>query len=142
VRPAAWSVSAAAGDPLPLGDRFVNGMRSSLSIAIVGRLIQKLAVDWFIYPGFGILISLGQVLNHPVSCAAMKIGAPHVAVSGLVELHHLLIEGGFRRSSRDDSNVVQEEHYEDPAGTGAATDYPTPAQHGGRFCKPSGNFGE
>jgi hypothetical protein len=38
----------------------------------------------------------------PVACAGMEIGAPRAAVSGLVELHHLLIEGGFRRSSRDD----------------------------------------
>jgi hypothetical protein len=28
----------------------------------------------------------------PVACAAMAIGAPRVAVSALIDLHHLLIE--------------------------------------------------
>jgi hypothetical protein len=28
----------------------------------------------------------------PVTCAAMAIGAPRVAVSALIDLHHLLIE--------------------------------------------------
>jgi hypothetical protein len=36
-----------------------------------------------------------------VACAGLGFGAPRVAVSALVELHHLLIEGGFRRSSCD-----------------------------------------
>jgi hypothetical protein len=36
----------------------------------------------------------------PVTCAAMAIGAPRVSVSALIDLHHLLIERGFRRSSR------------------------------------------
>jgi hypothetical protein len=50
----------------------------------------------------------------PVACAAMAIGAPRVAVSALIDLHHLLIERGFRRSSRDDPNIVQEEQDEEP----------------------------
>jgi hypothetical protein len=48
----------------------------------------------------------------PGACAGMGFGAPHVAISALVELHHLLIESGFRQSSRDDLTIVQEEQDE------------------------------
>ena len=45
----------------------------------------------------------------PVVCASMAtIGAPCVSISALLDLHHLLIERGFRRSSRGDPNIVQE----------------------------------
>jgi hypothetical protein len=42
----------------------------------------------------------------PIACAGMETGAPRVALSALVDLHHLLIERGFRRSSRDDPTIV------------------------------------
>jgi hypothetical protein len=74
----------------------------------------------------------------PIACAGMEIGAPRVTVPALVELHTLLIEGGFRRSSSDDSRIVQEEIDEKPAITGAAV-APAPAQHGARFHKSSGD---
>ena len=73
----------------------------------------------------------------PIACAGMEIGAPCATVPALIELHNLLIEGGFRRSSWDDSRIVQEELDEEPAITGAAVDASAPAQHGARFCKPS-----
>ena len=66
----------------------------------------------------GVVIVIAAWMLDPVACAGMEIAAPRVAVSGLVELHHLLIEGGFRRSSRDDSKIVQEEHDEEPADAG------------------------
>jgi hypothetical protein len=75
----------------------------------------------------------------PIACAGMVIGAPHVSVSALADLHHLLIDGGFRRSSLDGSNIVQEKQDEAPADTNAAIDIPTPAQHGVRRHKPSGH---
>jgi hypothetical protein len=67
----------------------------------------------------------------------MEIGAPRATVPALIELHNLLIEGGFRRSSWDDSRIVQEEFDEEPAITGAAVDASAPAQYGARFRKPS-----
>jgi hypothetical protein len=39
----------------------------------------------------------------------MVLGAPRVTLSVLAELHQLLIERGFRRSSRDDPTIVKEE---------------------------------
>ena len=45
----------------------------------------------------------------PIVCVSMKLGEPRVAVSALRELHHLLVEGGLRRNSPNDSTLVQEE---------------------------------
>jgi len=44
----------------------------------------------------------------PIACAGMAIGAPRVAVVALIELHHLLVERGFRASSVVDSRIVRE----------------------------------
>ena len=35
----------------------------------------------------------------PAACAGMTFGAPRVSISALADLHHLLIERGFRRNS-------------------------------------------
>ena len=69
----------------------------------------------------------------PAACAGMELGAPRVAVSALVELHHLLIERGFRRSSQDDPTIVQEEHDEKPRRHRRRHPGPAPAQHAVRF---------
>src|ERR1700730_11238307 len=53
----------------------------------------------------GVFIVVAAWMLDPVACAGMGFGAPRVAVSALVELHHLLIEGGFRRSSRDGPTI-------------------------------------
>jgi hypothetical protein len=65
-----------------------------------------------------VVIVVAAWMLDPAACAGMGFGAPRVAISGLVELHHLLIERGFRRSSRDDPIVVQEEQDEKPADSG------------------------
>jgi hypothetical protein len=65
----------------------------------------------------GVITVVAAWMLDPVACAGMAIGAPRVAVSALVDLHHLLIERGFRRSSRDDPTILQEEH-DDPINTG------------------------
>jgi hypothetical protein len=75
----------------------------------------------------------------PIACAGMEIGAPRVMVAALVELDNLLIEGGFRRNSSNDSSIVQEELDEKFAITDIAADAAAPAQHGARFREPSGN---
>jgi hypothetical protein len=83
----------------------------------------------------GVVIVVAAWMLDPVACAGMVFGAPRVILSALIELHQLLIEHGFRRSSRDDSTIVQEEQNEEPAGIGAAVYGPTPAQHAVRFGK-------
>jgi hypothetical protein len=77
----------------------------------------------------------------PVACAGMAIGSPRVAISALADLHRLLIEFGFRRSSQDDPTIVQEEQDEHPADAGApgAIISPAPAQHSVRIRKTSGD---
>jgi hypothetical protein len=55
----------------------------------------------------GEVTAIAAWMLDPVACAGMEtIGAPRVAISALFELHHLLIERGFRRSSRDDHGFV------------------------------------
>ena len=75
----------------------------------------------------------------PATCAGMAFGAPRVTVLELVELHQLLIERGFRRSSLGDPIVVQEKQNEKSADTGASTRRLAPAQHAVRFRKASGD---
>jgi hypothetical protein len=45
----------------------------------------------------GVVTAIAEWTLDPVACAGMAaIGSPHVAVSALLDLHHLLIERGFR----------------------------------------------
>ena len=81
----------------------------------------------------GVVIVAAAWILDPAACAGMALGAPRVAVSALDELHHLLIERGFRRSSLDDPTIVQEEQDEKSADTAAAIRSPAPAQHAVRF---------
>ncbi len=87
----------------------------------------------------GVVIVVAAWMLDPAACAGMGFGAPRVEVSALIDLHQLLIEGGFRRSSLDDPTIVQEEHDEKPADTGAAIRGTAPAQHAVRFRKASGD---
>ena len=52
------------------------------------------------------------------ACADMVIGAPRAELAALVELHDLLIERGFRRSSLCDPRIVKEEQNEHIAEVG------------------------
>jgi len=85
----------------------------------------------------GVVIVVATWMFDPATCAGMALGTPRVAVSALVELHQLLIEGGFRRSSLDDPTIVLEKQDEKPADTNAARRSPAPAQHSARFQEPS-----
>ena len=51
-------------------------------------------------------------------CAGNGIGAPHVTLAALAELHQLLTERGFRRSSRNDPTIVRGKRPAAP-GTGS-----------------------
>jgi hypothetical protein len=55
----------------------------------------------------GVVIVVAAWILDPAACAGMAIGAPRVTVSALADLHQLLIEHGFRRSSPDDPTIPQ-----------------------------------
>jgi hypothetical protein len=74
----------------------------------------------------------------PAACAGMTFGAPRVSISALSELHQLLIEGGFRRRSLEDSTIVQEEQDEKVADPAAAS-RAAPTQDSVRFRKAPRN---
>jgi len=50
----------------------------------------------------------------------MALGAPRVTLAALAELHQLLTERGFKRSSRDVPTIVQEQQHEEFARVGGA----------------------
>ena len=64
----------------------------------------------------------------PAACAGMALGAPRVTLAALAELHQLLTERGFRRSSLDDPTIVQEQQHEESARVGSAIRGATPTQ--------------
>ncbi len=75
----------------------------------------------------------------PAVCAGMAFGAPRVAQTALVELHHLLIGQGFRQGSQDDPTIVLEEQDAKPTDTGAVIgSRPAPAEPVARSAKLRG----
>jgi hypothetical protein len=81
----------------------------------------------------GVVIVVAAWMLDPAACAGMSLGAPRVKLAALAELHQLLVERGFRRSSRDDPTIVQEEQHEELARADSAIRGPAPAQHPVRF---------
>ncbi len=53
----------------------------------------------------------------PAACAGMEIGSARVALSALLDLHHLLVALGFRIDSRSDSKLARE-HGDEATETG------------------------
>jgi len=70
----------------------------------------------------GVVIVVAAWMFDPAACAGMGLGGPRVTLSALVELHQLLVEHGFRRSSPDDPMTIREERDENPAVIGAVID--------------------
>jgi hypothetical protein len=70
-------------------------------------------------------------------CAGMVWSALRVTLSALTELHQLLTERDFRRSSLNEPTIVQEEQHEEPAGDGGAIREPAPTQRPVRFGRTS-----
>ena len=87
----------------------------------------------------GVVMAVAAWMLDPAACAGMTFGPPRLSLSALADLHHLLIERGFRRNSSGDSTIVQAEQDETPAGADAARRSPTPAQHSARFPKAPGD---
>jgi hypothetical protein len=57
----------------------------------------------------GVIIVLAAWMLDPAACAGMEIGAPHAEAAALIDLHRLLVERGFRRSSLGDLRIAKEE---------------------------------
>src|SRR5580704_5692594 len=66
-------------------------------------------------------------------CASMALGAPHVSVGALIDLHKLLMEHGFRRNYRDDDSVVQEVSNEERVTADCKLQAVAPTQHSAGF---------
>src|SRR5258705_13306432 len=81
----------------------------------------------------GVVIVVAAWMLDPAACAGMALGAPRVMLAALAELHQLLTERGFRRSSRGDQTIVQEQQHEEFARVGSAIPGATPTQHPVRF---------
>src|SRR2546423_4390289 len=100
---------------------------------LAGRVVH-------VEPMPGVVTAIAAWMLDPVVCAGMAtIGAPRVSVSALRDLHHLLIQRSFRRSSWDDPNIVQGEQHEESNRTGATGDGSAPTEHGARFGEASGH---
>jgi hypothetical protein len=62
----------------------------------------------------GIVLVVAAWMLDAGACAGMELGTPRVTIAALAELHHLLVEHGFRRRSSDGSTIVQEKQRENP----------------------------
>jgi hypothetical protein len=60
----------------------------------------------------GVIIVLAAWMLDPAACAGMKIGVPRADVGALSDLHRLLVEHGFRRSSLGDPRIAKEKQNE------------------------------
>ena len=78
----------------------------------------------------GVVIKIPAWMLDPAACANMALRPPLVCASPLADLHELLIAQGFRRSSRDDHWVVEEECDEVEANIIRAADRAAAAEHG------------
>src|SRR3546814_19408674 len=56
----------------------------------------------------GEIIQVAEWMLDRALCADMEMGEPRVAVIGLVELHGLLTDRGFRQTSTDGLTAIQE----------------------------------
>jgi hypothetical protein len=54
----------------------------------------------------GVVIAVAAWMLDSAACPGMELGAPRVTLSALAELHRLLIEYGFRRSSSSDGGAT------------------------------------
>jgi hypothetical protein len=66
-----------------------------------------------------VIIVLAAWMLDPAACAGMEIGAPHAEAAALIDLHRLLVERGFRRSSLGDLRIAKEEQNDQFAETGS-----------------------
>lgn len=85
----------------------------------------------------GVVTVVAEWMLDAVACAGMELGEPRVAVTALADLHLLLIDHGFRRSSQDEMTIVQEEQDEASVTFNTASTVPgsTPDKHAVRVSQ-------
>ncbi|MER9436119.1 hypothetical protein [Mesorhizobium sp. M0618] len=77
----------------------------------------------------GEIIQVAEWMLDRAFCADMEMGEPRVAVIGLVELHRLLTERGFRQTSRGGLTAIQEARHEGFTTTADITSADPAAEH-------------
>lgn len=82
----------------------------------------------------GEIIQVAEWMLDRALCADMEMGEPRVAVIGLVELHGLLTDRGFRQTSTDGLTAIQEARHEGTTTTLVATDADPAAEHAARYA--------
>ena len=112
--------------------------------ALYGRRVRCQYAEWraggevvHVEAAPGVVVVVATWMLDPAACAGMTSGAPRVAFSALAELHRLLVERGFRRSSSDDSGIAREEQ-DEKAANPAAAGHGAPTQP---FVRTRGSFG-
>ena len=86
----------------------------------------------------GEIIQVSEWMLDRAFCADMAMGEPRVAVAGLVELHRLLTDRGFRQTSSDGLTAIQEAPYEGITTTLDVTDAGPSVEHAARYATDSG----
>ena len=81
----------------------------------------------------GEIIQVAEWMLDRALCADMDMGEPRVAVIGLVELHKLLTQRGFRQTSTDGLTTIQEARHEGTTTTLDATDVDPAVEHAARY---------
>jgi hypothetical protein len=96
--------------PYRAGDRVPLSLARTLGRRVRRQYVERRAggdvVHVEVAPGI-VIVGAARMLD-PAACAGMALGAPRVTLVGLAELHQLLTERGFRRSSRDVPTIVKE----------------------------------
>lgn len=82
----------------------------------------------------GEIIQVAEWMLDRAFCADMEMGEPRVAVIGLVELHRLLTERGFRQTSRGGLTAIQEARHEGFTTTADITSADPAAEHAVRYA--------
>jgi len=85
----------------------------------------------------GEIIQVSEWVLDRAFCAGMAMGEPRVAVTGLVELHRLLTDRGFRQTSSDGLTAIQEAPYEGITTTLDVTDAGPSVEHAARYATDS-----
>lgn len=87
----------------------------------------------------GEIIQVAEWMLDRAFCAHMEMGEPRVSVSGLIELHRLLKDRGFRQPSTDGPIAIQEPRHEAITRTLNVTCAdPTSIEHGARYTADAG----
>lgn len=87
----------------------------------------------------GEIIQVAAWMLDRSSCAHMEMGEPRVSVSGLMELHRLLKDRGFRQTSTDGLTAIQEARHEAITTTVDITSAGPTTEHVARYAADAGS---